>query len=145
MGRPRITETRYCTMEWCDAPLYARGMCRNCYGKDRKGTLVDPRIPIVKPTCGFHDCDRKAKCKGYCQSHYSQLWRGEELRSLDGWHVEDRDEDRKCTTCRRWKNREAEYYRTTRGTFQGECKQCMIKRAAASAQRRKLEAAGVEV
>lgn len=137
---------KICVNEWCDKPLYSlkNGYCHNCYEKNRRGTLVDPRT-VVTPVCAFEGCGRKRATKGYCRSHYMQLWRGEELRVLDGWKVEDRGDDRKCTTCQQWKNREAEYYNTTRGTKQGECKQCMIKRSAASQQRRKLEKAGVHV
>ena len=40
-----------------------------------------PKSSIPK-TCSFDGCDRQAKAKSLCQSHYCQLHRGETLRPL---------------------------------------------------------------
>lgn len=146
MGRPKITEERFCSLEWCDSKLYAKELCRNHYEQVRRGTEpVDPAIKKEEKVCAFDECGRPFKSKGYCTSHYIQLWKGEELRPLNGWKVKDMGEVRRCYTCEKWKVRETSFYKTSRGTYQGECKPCMVKRSSAYNLEKKLRSMGVEM
>lgn len=144
----RINHPRYCTMEWCDDLLYAKGKCRNCYDKSQRGTLVDPRLgKPEKPRCSFPGCDhpRYTKNIDICRAHYMQRYLGKELSPLRRWNTKDAGDKRKCRTCGQWKDRETGYYRTSNGGTQGECKPCMVKRNGVNNYARKLRKEGVNV
>jgi AraC-like DNA-binding protein len=49
--------------------------CQPCNGKRR-----DPAL--AQGPCKGPDCSKKAKAKGYCQSHYTQAWSGKEVRPV---------------------------------------------------------------
>lgn len=138
---------RFCTMDWCDKPLYSLkyGLCFNCYEKNRRGALRDPRIPKEKPQCSFDPCDRTAETRGLCGAHYIQQWSGKELTPVRK-HVRAsvHGELRQCKTCGQWKNEQDEFYNRSKSTKkQSECKSCAIKRNSAHQARRKLEKDGV--
>lgn len=116
-----------CTLHWCDRPGYAKGYCTNHYDRLRNGLpLVDPTLP--KPICTGPECSREADSQGLCRSHYMQQWMGKPITPLRRYKTDDAGGLRKCKTCEKWKDREEEFYNTSRGTKQGECKTCMIAR-----------------
>lgn len=141
----RINHKRYCTMEWCEQLLYAKGMCHSCYEKNRNGRLRDPRIPVPVQHCAGPECERVAGASGLCKTHYSQKWHGKELSVIKpAKEVPEREGQRWCRTCDKWKDRENDYYNTSGGAKQGECKPCMIKRNAANNLLRKMKKEGVD-
>lgn len=139
-----VTAPRYCTMDWCDKPLYATGLCRNCYDKNKRGTLRDPRIPKEVAKCAFGACDREASLKELCSTHYAMQWNGRPLAPIrDRREAPERPGERQCKTCKQWKDREEGFYDTSSGGKQGECKPCMVKRNSANQARRKMERQGL--
>lgn len=147
MWRRKVATTPPCTLDWCERKTYAKGLCQSHYQSQRQGhPLVDPRLPKpVKPKCAGPECDRDAESVGLCRSHYHQQYIGNPLTVLRSWGVENKDGKRKCRTCKQWKDYEDDFYNTSTGHKQGECKPCFIARSAAHQQRRKLEKMGVEV
>lgn len=86
-----------CSEPTCERPRAARGLCATCYTrKQRAGTLpaqYNPGgrgygrgKPMQRSVCAFEYCDRIADIptSGLCRAHYSQQWRGQELRPLKG-------------------------------------------------------------
>lgn len=133
---------RCCTMEWCDTPLYSKGLCKNCYEKKRRGTLADPRIPKPVKVCSFEDCGRPVSSSGLCSTHYMMKYSGRPLRPIrTRLEVPERPGQRYCRTCNEWKDREDDFYNTshTSGGKQNECKDCLTVRARANKLRRDRE------
>jgi hypothetical protein len=131
-----ITHPRYCTNEWCDKPLYSKGMCKNCYERNRNGTLRDPRIPKTIKLCSFEGCGRPASSFNLCGTHYVMQWSGRPLREIrPRREVPERPGERQCRTCGEWKDREECFYNTSSTPShaavgkQSECKACMADRA----------------
>jgi hypothetical protein len=52
-----------CSIEGCDRPENARGLCSTHYGKSEH-----------RPKCSVEGCDDRQSAKGYCPKHY-QRWR----------------------------------------------------------------------
>lgn len=140
----RNKQEKVCTLEWCEGRYYAKGYCQSHWQRQADGLPInDPRI---KHTCMGPDCDREVVRRSLCKTHYSQKWHGKELTPIrPRKEIPEREGQRWCKTCDKWKDRDADFYKTSRGSKQGECKSCMIKRNGANNLRRKLEKQGVEV
>lgn len=65
-----------CSVDGCDAPLKARGMCGTHYALWRRNGKPERISPIVKypDTCSVDGCIGKHSAKGFCSMHYSR-WR----------------------------------------------------------------------
>lgn len=87
---------RICSIEECERPHSARGLCEYHYTKARR----DGSIPIAKrkapmrnppSCCTVSDCDRKHYAKGYCHKHYVRVWKNGTLimkRANNGEHLQ---------------------------------------------------------
>ena len=58
---------RTCSVEDCDLPLRARGLCERHYSHFRRANPSTKR-------CSEDGCDRPAFARGWCENHY-KLWR----------------------------------------------------------------------
>lgn len=63
---------RTCTVDDCDNPVYAKGLCNKHYLRLRRNG--DPIVKSLRPTiCSIPDCGRKIAGKGLCDKHYQRL------------------------------------------------------------------------
>lgn len=141
MMRRRENDNPPCSLPWCDSKVYCKNLCQNHWQRDRKGLPnIDPRAPKPsRPPCVGPECDREGRgSTGLCPSHYAQWKLGKPLTPLKKWMVEDNGVERKCRTCKQWKDREEGYYNATGGSKQGECKVCQGRRNSFHQEQRKL-------
>lgn len=72
-----------CSIEGCEKPLAARGLCGMHYYRDRKGLPMEPerlvRRPSDKGVCSV--CGESGYVSGLCRRHYDQRTRGREFTS----------------------------------------------------------------
>lgn len=59
MSKPTL---RICSVESCETPARARGMCQSHYDKHRRSQPGKP--------CGVEGCGKRAESRGWCQMHY---------------------------------------------------------------------------
>lgn len=68
---------KICSVDWCDKPVHAHGLCGPHAGRFRKHG--DPlaggpyRDHSHGPTCSFPGCDGPHEARGYCHRHYRRL------------------------------------------------------------------------
>ena len=65
-----------CSVEGCDRPVRAKGLCSLHYQKERYGEDGSA------PECSFDGCDRRAFAKGLCHAHRAQQKKGQDLRPI---------------------------------------------------------------
>ena len=67
-------DKRTCSVNGCDRPHYAKGICSVHYQRKLKhGTTDDPKqFPTV---CSIEDCDGKVLAQGWCRKHYLRWYR----------------------------------------------------------------------
>lgn len=69
---------RTCTIEGCDRPIKATGLCDMHYTRKAKtGSVggVAPKRATPHGLCSVDGCDKDAKVKGLCRLHYQQDYR----------------------------------------------------------------------
>lgn len=68
---------KVCSIEWCNKPIVAKGLCGMHYQRLRNNQDLNapPRIGIVK-ICKIEWCDKKATGLGLCSMHYMRHQRG---------------------------------------------------------------------
>jgi len=66
-----------CTVDGCDRPHLARGLCKLHYDRKRTTGEPGPATPMADRTppehCIVAGCARSCKAKGYCAMHYGRL------------------------------------------------------------------------
>lgn len=68
-----MSSTKYCSIEDCDKPLIARGLCTKHYQQLKHRNELPPLSP--KPSCCIAPrCRRKIWSNSYCTMHY-QRWK----------------------------------------------------------------------
>lgn len=67
MPKPRGT----CTIDDCDQPHMARGLCQMHYGRWQRTGSTD-RYEYVHPICSVEGCGTLSKSRGMCGRHYQQ-------------------------------------------------------------------------
>lgn len=55
-----------CTIDGCDRPLSAKGMCKMHYGRAWRATAV-------RPPCTIEGCGLPTEAVGFCSKHYTRL------------------------------------------------------------------------
>jgi hypothetical protein len=66
-----------CSVEGCDNPSNARGLCRAHYQRAAlRGTLnhFPRKLPYERPLCSIPDCSEPHLAHGWCRVHYDR-WR----------------------------------------------------------------------
>lgn len=68
-----------CTVEGCERPNLAKGLCKAHYERNRRngtsgGDIAAPRWVKPPQVCSVEGCNRRLKTNGYCGMHY-QRWR----------------------------------------------------------------------
>ena len=84
--------TRKCTLEGCDRPYLANGLCQLHYHRKRNtGDVggIDPKHYggrlDERPVCSVDDCDEPSNCLGMCIKHYNQhKWATHGVCVVDG-------------------------------------------------------------
>lgn len=129
-GRPRITEKRFCTLEWCSRPLYAVGLCDSHYNAKLRGTpLKPPGNKKAASPCAFELCDRQAEVLDWCKAHYMQHWKGKELAPIrESRKDATRPGERNCKECGEWKPVEDFHKGSRPGQRQSRCRPCYNER-----------------
>ena len=62
-----------CSADPCDAPHYAKGLCKKHYDRQRRrGTLFEWDPPAT-PTCSISGCSRTHYANGICKLHYDRV------------------------------------------------------------------------
>lgn len=83
-----------CTVEGCDAEVFARTWCSAHYFRWKRHGDVRADVPVRgrsdPPPCGVEECDRPRRARGWCEKHYRRV-----LRHGDPLHGEDRPTE--CT------------------------------------------------
>ena len=102
-----------CTVEHCDRPHLARGLCSAHYQRWQKRSRQTLDAPIRQQrgrTCTIKDCDRPHLARGYCSLHWGR-WR----RTGDPATPGRCDWDEKCVLC----SSDGPFYKRDR-----TCKKC---------------------
>ena len=92
---------RTCSIDWCDRPLHARGLCQAHLRRQSLGRNMDEPIRrMPKGTvCAVDGCDRPATTRWMCKMHYSRTRSGTPLDRVavpkSGGHVDKRTGYRK--------------------------------------------------
>lgn len=70
-----------CTVDHCNDPIQARGLCQRHYAQMRKhGRILEKDNHKNKGCiCVVDGCDKPAKTKGYCNKHSQQMWNKGEI------------------------------------------------------------------
>ena len=64
---------RTCSLEDCDAPYSAKGLCAKHYKRDwARKSRGYPKPRRQRPTCSVTSCDALHEAKGFCNKHYGQ-------------------------------------------------------------------------
>lgn len=106
-GVKAVSET--CTLDWCDRPHRAKGLCNAHYQRSLAGLDLAKPLKIIDPDrgCRVKGCDRKHASKGLCEAHYQRLSNG---RPLDEKPIQ-----RKTGEWGDWKTNSAGYIYRRRG------------------------------
>lgn len=70
-----VNEEGICCIEDCQRSVLNRKMCGKHSQRMEKTGTTDPRKSKEKCKCSVQDCNKIAKTKGYCQSHYAMFLR----------------------------------------------------------------------
>jgi len=74
VARPISPNAKRCSLDGCDNPMNARGLCGRHYRvAERDGTL--PPLAVKLTICAVEGCPRTPRTKGYCQMHYARFWK----------------------------------------------------------------------
>ena len=57
-----------CEVDWCSREVYARGLCRAHYLRQKQG--VDLDMPFLRPPAQCSMCEREARSSGFCAKHH---------------------------------------------------------------------------
>lgn len=80
----REERMKVCSVEECKGEVFAVGLCRKHYNKQRKygNPLAGKNNGVNKgKKCSIFGCEKEAHVKGYCQYHYDvERWKNEEFR-----------------------------------------------------------------
>jgi hypothetical protein len=75
---------KICGYQDCGAARYARKLCLEHYGQQRRDEELRPvQRRSRQEGCSFPDCSRPHRASGLCSPHYRQQQRSEELRPLN--------------------------------------------------------------
>lgn len=66
---------RTCSVESCDRPVSARGLCKLHYERVRRGYPLERALKAEH--CADDGCDRAPFARGWCQMHYDRWRRGQ--------------------------------------------------------------------
>lgn len=64
-----------CSIEGCDKPLYARGLCQMHYARDRKSKPIK--------ICSIDGCNGALYARGWCEMHYARWQRKGDTSKAD--------------------------------------------------------------
>lgn len=109
--------TRTCSIDGCERPFVARGLCNPHYVRARKdGSLADaPRFRPQPGECSVDGCEIRGNRRGMCRKHYQrwvnhadptvvlQAWHSHEV-GYSGMHMRLREQrgsasDHQCVDC----------------------------------------------
>lgn len=65
----------HCSIETCDRPIYAKGLCSMHYQRMWKYGTTELSRPAVRRSCTVEGCDRPYLANGLCKMHYTRLYR----------------------------------------------------------------------
>ena len=74
-----------CTIDGCNLPHHATGLCQAHYSRRRRGTDLTTPIrhrPPLHPHCTLPDCTDKHYALGLCRRHYVAEWAGRDMLSV---------------------------------------------------------------
>jgi len=79
-----VTHTKFCTIDECDRPSLAKGMCNAHYSRYTRGYTKDKDEPIRKQvkgrTCSKEGCNKKHYGNGLCVTHWRR-WNRNNIKS----------------------------------------------------------------
>lgn len=75
----RTAPTKLCSMEGCDRPFRAKGLCKRHYSRMLQGVSPEPRKRIVS-ACSASGCVKPSKSLGLCGMHHE---RQRKINNLD--------------------------------------------------------------
>lgn len=67
---------RTCSVEGCERPRYALGLCQGHYVRQRRGVSLNDtplRSPVLRATCRQDGCDSPVRTRDMCAFHYRRL------------------------------------------------------------------------
>ncbi|MCY3784575.1 MAG: HNH endonuclease [Chloroflexi bacterium] len=68
-----------CTLDGCDSPRLAKGLCGMHYARARRGRPLDAPKRMGGRPCKIASCDKRHFGKGFCKTHYHRWYQGRDL------------------------------------------------------------------
>ncbi len=84
----------FCSVEACENPVYARGLCEKHYRRVQRNGTTDRTKPEGRQTCMVDGCLKFVDAHGLCHGHYQRL-----LRKGDATPMEPLDRTKNRGTC----------------------------------------------
>ena len=74
-------QTKTCSVDGCDRPFCAKGLCNAHYMRKKRGEFPGPPIKYREfhDGCRIEGCLENHAAKGLCNAHYARLRRGSDL------------------------------------------------------------------
>jgi hypothetical protein len=99
---PRVKQDKKpCSVEGCQKPILAQGLCQNHYQTARKDGRIKMNRPAVVNSggCKVDGCEKVAIGRGYCSAHYNKFLKYGNPLGFHGWKKEiiESQEYRKCS------------------------------------------------
>lgn len=73
---PLFPSKPLCSVEGCEKPAWARGLCSTHYTRlHRRGLPELPKVETPRATCTQDGCEKLVLARGLCPMHYQRVWR----------------------------------------------------------------------
>lgn len=73
LARRELRPPPECSVDWCDRPERARGLCASHYARLQSGVELDKPFRKRVESCSYDGCQRAHRAGGYCSAHYQRL------------------------------------------------------------------------